>query len=83
MQITKLTELKATYENLIDKKDSLIEMVIKKLDLTGDPKSDRIKAEIKDDLEFYKSVLPDKVEIKQEAPPEPKIVTQPGDVIKK
>ncbi|MEK6882591.1 MAG: hypothetical protein AABY22_23420 [Nanoarchaeota archaeon] len=83
MSLTKLTELKAVYENLIDKKDDIITSLIKKLELTGEPKLDQLKASIKEDIEFYKAVLPDRVEITEEAPKEPKPVTQPGDVIKK
>lgn len=82
-QILKLTELKATYENLLDRKDAIIEQVLRKLELTGDPRSDRIKAGIKDDLEFYKAILPDTV---QNIVPEEKpqvLPTQPGEVIKK
>ena len=82
-QIIKLTELKATYENLLDRKDAIIEQVLRKLELTGDPRSDRIKAGIKDDLEFYKAILPDTV---QNIVPEEKpqiLPTQPGEVIKK
>ncbi len=82
-QLTKLTELKATYENLLDKKDEVINQVLKKLELTGDSKQDRLKAEIKDDLEFYKAILPEKVEIKQEPTQEPKALTHPGEVIKR
>lgn len=80
-QIIKLTEMKATYENLIDRKDSLIDTLIKKLELTGEPKLDRLKASIKDDLEFYKAILPDRVEIKQEVEKEVK-PSQPGELIK-
>ena len=82
-QITKLTELKASHEKLLDQKDNIIESVIKKLELTGEPKLDQIKASIKDDLDFYKAILPDRVEITQEPPPVEKPVTQPGDVIKR
>jgi len=82
-QLTKLTELKATYENLLDRKDEVIANVLKKLELTGEPKIDRLRAELKDDLEFYKAILPEKVEIKQEPIPEPKLITQPGEVIKR
>jgi hypothetical protein len=83
MQLTKLTELKATYENLLDRKDEVIQNVLKKLELTGESKLDRLRAELKDDLEFYKAILPERVEIKQEAPEEPKMITQPGEVIKR
>ena len=83
MQISKLTELKVTYENLIDKKDEVIENVLKKLNLTGEPKLDRLRDELKEDLEYYKTVLPERVEIKNEIPPEPKSLPQPGDLIKK
>lgn len=83
MQMTKLTELKAIYENLLDRKDEVIMNVLKKLDLTGEPKLDRLKAQLKDDLEFYKAILPERIEIKQEAPQEPKQLIQPGEVIKR
>lgn len=82
MNITKLTELKATYESVIEQKDNIINNLIKKIDQLSEPKYEWIKASLKDDLEFYKAILPDRVEIKQEAPPEPKIVTQPGNIIK-
>lgn len=82
-QLLKLSEEVATYKTLIDKKDSIIEVVIAKLDRTGDPMTDIIKENIKKELQFYKEILPDRVEVTQEAPPEPKPLAQPGDVIKK
>ena len=82
MQLTKLTELKAMYESLIDKKDEIINQAIAKLDLTGEPKSDRLKKELMELLEWAKAVLPERVEITQEAPkPEPMMV-QPGQILK-
>lgn len=82
-QITKLTELKAMHQNLLDRKDEVIDGVIKKLELTGDPKADRIRGEIFKEIERYKALLPEKVEIKQEAPIEPRVPAQPGDVLNK
>jgi len=83
MQLIKLTELKAMYESIIDKKEEVINTLIRKLELTGEPKLDRLRAEIKDDLEFYKNILPEKVETIIE-PKIPTITpTQPGEVIKK
>jgi len=81
-QNTKLLELKSTYENLLDRKDEVINNVLKKIELTGEPKLDRLKASLKDDLEFYKAILPDRVEIREEAQPLPIPMAQPGDIIK-
>ncbi|MEK6880379.1 MAG: hypothetical protein AABY22_12255 [Nanoarchaeota archaeon] len=49
-QNVKLTEMKATYESIIDKKNNIIETVIKKLELISSPRDQLIKAEIKDDI---------------------------------
>ena len=81
--ILKLTELKAVYENLLDRKDEIINNVLKKLELTGDPKTDRLRTQIFEEIERYKAVLPERVEIKQEVPREPIPMTQPGEVIKR
>lgn len=78
----KLLELKSTYESLIIEKDKVIDKVLSKLDTSGDLKSDRLKAELKDDLEFYKAILPERVEITEEAPKEPKELVKPGQVLR-
>ena len=83
MQITKLTELKAVYENILDKKDFIINKVLEKLELSGEPKSDLLKEQIKTDLEFYKAILPEKVEVRQEVPQEIRVPIQPGEVIRR
>ena len=83
MNIVKLTELKALYENLLDRKDEVINNLIKRLELTGEPKLDLLKATIKEDLEFYKNILPDKVETIVEPERTPTIISKPGDIIKK
>jgi len=80
--IMKLSELKAVHESLIDRKDMIIDKLIAKLELTGEPKLDRLKSSIKDDLEFYKAILPDRVEIREEPRQILKQSTQPGEVIK-
>jgi hypothetical protein len=79
----KLMEMKSTYEGIIEAQRNVIERIKDKLDLTGDPKVDRERERIKDELEWARSILPEKVEIKQEAPPMPMPITQPGEVIKR
>jgi len=81
-QITKLTELKSMYENLIERKDEVISKMMSKIDQLADPNYEVIKASIKDDLEFYRAMLPEKVEIHQDLPIEQKQLVQPGNPIK-
>lgn len=83
IQITKLTELKAIHQNLLDRKDDIIDQLIKKLELTGEPKADRVRTEVYADLERMKAILPEKVEVKQEVVQERKETTNPMEVIKK
>lgn len=81
--IVKLTELKALYENLLERKDGVINNLILKLEITGNSKLDILKASIKEDLEFYKNILPEKVETLFEAEKEMVVPIKAGDVIKK
>lgn len=83
MQNTKLIELKATYENLIDKKDEMIEKVIAKLDRYTEPRYQSIKDDIHRDLALYKKILPSKVEITEKEEKEPMPITQPGEIIRR
>jgi len=83
IQITKLTEQMAMYKSLLDRKDEIIDRMMEKLTLTGEPKADLIKAEIQHDLQTYKKILPQTVQIIQEVPVEQKHSVQPGEVIKK
>lgn len=82
-QNTKLMELKATYESMIQAKDNIIDIVITKMDKFTDPNYELIKTNIMDDLERAKALLPEKITIEQEAPKEEKPIAQPGEVIKK
>jgi len=81
-QVVKLMEVKATYEQLINAKDNQIQIVISKLDKFTDPQYELIKTSIMDDLERAKELLPEKVEIKQEAPIPVREPAKPGEVIK-
>lgn len=83
MKLSNLIETKAMYENLLEKKDAVIEKVLVRLETTGNTKFDRMNAQIKDDLIFYKGILPERIEIKQESPEPERPITQPGDIIKR
>lgn len=83
IQNTKLIELKSMHENLIDKKDEVIDKVIAKLDKYTEPRYQSIKDDIHRDLAFYQKILPEKVEIKEEHEREPIPVPQPGEIIRK
>jgi len=81
-QLSKLTELKATYESLLDKKDYIIEMVINKLDASTDPRFDTLKETIMSDLERAKALLPDQVTINAPEHKEQRQPVQPNEPIK-
>jgi hypothetical protein len=82
IQITKLTELKSMYENLLERKDSIIGAMMMKLEKITDPLYDRILESVKDDLKYYREILPNKVEVRQEQPIEARMPSQPGDKIR-
>lgn len=82
-QLVKLIELKSMYELLIEKKDQVIDTVMEKLKLTGERKLDLIKAELKDDLEYYKKILPNRIEIKESIESPSAIPVQPGEIIRR
>lgn len=81
-KITKLTELKATYENLMEKQRSIIKELMRKLEKSGSRTLyEEAKHEVHDDIEFYGGILPQERLIERVEPEKPRVIPQPGQPI--
>jgi hypothetical protein len=81
---TKLTEIKALYENLIEKYKSLNDRLLVKLESNGDKTMrEYVKAEVADDLELLRGFLPQKEPFLVPTEPKEKVMAQPGQPIER
>lgn len=61
-KISNLTDAKVLYENIIDRQYEIIKKVLEKLELYGDKTVYELtKAEVQQDLELYKNLLPETI----------------------
>jgi len=76
---TKISELKALSDSIINSQKEVIEKLLSKLENYGDKTMrELVKAEQQDDLEFYNNILPEKIPMSEPIEKEIKPPAQPG-----